>query len=70
MKYTVESGEYKTSLDRATAGQAARDAIQLWGLKQKKPNLSSITTVTSKGKSVFLSTSVLVENALQVNNLK
>ncbi len=58
MKYTVVSGEFRTIVETSTPRQAAKEALDLWRLKTKKPNLSKmIMVVKPDDKEIYLSTS-------------
>lgn len=61
MKFLVTSGDYQTTLDRTGPNEAAKDAIHLWQHKKKKPDLSTITTVVGPDKTLYLSTTALIE---------
>lgn len=62
MKFKIVSGAYSTQLDRHSANQAAKDAIDLWKMKVNKPNLAKITTVIGPNKkTTYHSTTSLVD---------
>lgn len=57
----VSSGGYTTSINKDTPYEAGVEAMGLWKYKRNKPDLATITTVTGKGKTTYLSTTVLIE---------
>lgn len=61
MKCRVSSGEYTTTLDRTTVGEAAREAMELWRYKTIKPILKEVVTVEAEGKSFIFLTKALLE---------
>ncbi len=61
MKYTVISGEFKSEVESDTPRHAAEQAVSLWELKTKKPNLSKIVTVVKPdNKEIYLKTDSLM----------
>jgi hypothetical protein len=64
MRYVVESGQYRTVLDRKSPKEAAQDAINLWRLKKNKPTLAKLLViVNSEKQELFMSTETLLESS-------
>ncbi len=62
MKYVVISGDFRATVETATPRQAAEEALNLWQLKTKKPNLAKILMVVKPdNKEIYLSTTALLE---------
>jgi hypothetical protein len=61
MKFTVICGELNTVVDSDTLRSAAEQAMLLWNLKTKKPNLAKVTVVVnSDNKEIYLPTNDLL----------
>lgn len=61
MKFTVICGELNTVVDSDTPRSAAEQAMLLWNLKTKKPNLAKVTVVVnSDNKEIYLPTNDLL----------
>ena len=62
MKYTVISGEFKTTVECGTPREAAEQAFLLWKLKANRPKLAKITMVVKPdNKEVYLPTNDLMD---------
>jgi hypothetical protein len=71
MLFQVESGEYTTRIDRLTAMQAAMDALALLRFKNRKYQLSPLTTtICTKGVVVYFSTLGLMNHGSEFLVLK